>query len=77
MPTPNDRKKLTQLARDFRFPTVTALLDYYANAPRVVGICKIRSCNGWDLVLPNESGMRCNKCGRDTIKSCFVLAGVL
>jgi len=74
---PLSHVKLTRLAQLEGFRTKEALLHIYIREITVPGICFRSNCDGVAEVARNERASVCPTCGKNTVQSCLVIAGLI
>jgi len=74
---PLSHVKLTRLARLKGFRTKEALLHIYIREITVPGICFRSNCDGVAEVARDERADVCPTCGKNTVQSCLVIAGLI
>jgi hypothetical protein len=71
------QSKLWELAGRAGFSSVTALLESCALDRACRGICSAEGCDHPAQVEPRERDGLCTRCGRDSVASALVLAGII
>ena len=69
--------KLEKLAKIEGFEDSTEMMNEFMFDSVAPGICTNPDCDYTATVEPDQDGAYCEECKTNTVKSCFVLAGVI